>query len=203
MTDRAAEHQMKDLAALHALSALSQFEARAFEQHVADGCHACAAELESFEQTVSALAFSAPAAEPSSTIRDELIARLSRPDSVRMAASSRPVAADQFVSILAFEGEWREIQEGVRLKKLHVDQTTGIATSLVRMLPGTALPVHQHLGVEQFFVIEGDCNVAGQKLEPGDYHRAEAGSTHETTYTTGGTLFLLIAPERYAVLDAR
>ena len=203
MTDRAAEHQMKELAALHALSALSQFEARAFEQHIADGCDVCGGELESFEQTVSDLAFGVPAAEPSSRVRDELIARLSRPDSVRMGAASRPIAADQFVSILAFEGEWREIQEGVRLKKLHVDQTTGIATSLVRMLPGTALPVHQHLGVEQFLVIEGDCNVAGQKLGPGDYHRAEAGSTHETTYTTGGTLFLLIAPERYAVLDAR
>jgi len=65
------------------------------------------------------------------------------------------------------------------------------------------LPPHQHLGVEQFFVIEGDCNVAGQRLEPGDYHRAKEGSTHETTYTTGGTMFLLIAPERYAVLEAR
>ena len=78
-----------------------------------------------------------------------------------------------------------------------------IATSLVRMLPGTALPVHQHIGVEQFFVIEGDCHVAGQKLTPGDYHRAEAGSIHESTYTVDGTLFLLIAPERYEVLDAR
>jgi anti-sigma factor ChrR (cupin superfamily) len=203
MTDRVSEHQMKELAALHALSALSQFEARAFEQHIAGGCEVCGAELESFEQTVSELAFSAPAAEPSSTLRDELIARVGAPDPVRMGYASRETGADQFVSILALEGEWREIQEGVRLKKLYVDQKTGIATSLVRMLPGTALPVHQHLGVEQFFVIEGDCNVAGQKLGPGAYHRAEAGSTHETTYTTGGTLFLLIAPERYAVLDAR
>jgi anti-sigma factor ChrR (cupin superfamily) len=194
---------MKELAALHALSALSQFEARAFEQHIADGCDVCVAELESFEQTVNALAFSAPAAEPSSTVRDELIARLRTPDSVRMGNASRPIAANPFVSILALEGEWRDIQEGVLLKRLYVDQKTGVATSLVRMLPGTALPVHQHLGVEQFFVIEGDCNVAGQRLGPGDYHRAEAGSTHETTYTTGGTLFLLIAPERYAVLEAR
>jgi anti-sigma factor ChrR (cupin superfamily) len=203
MTDRTADHQMKELAALHALSALSQFEARAFDRHIADGCEVCVAELESFEQTVSALAFSAPEAEPSSTVRDELIARLRTPDSVRTGDASRAVAADQFMSILAVEGEWRDIQEGVRLKRLYVDQKTGIATSLVRMMPGTALPVHQHLGVEQFFVIEGDCNVAGQTLGSGDYHRAEAGSTHETTYTTGGTLFLLIAPERYAVLDAR
>ena len=107
------------------------------------------------------------------------------------------------MSILASEGRWLEMREGVLLKKLHVDQATGIATSLVRMLPGTALPVHQHIGVEQFFVIEGDCNVAGQRLTSGDYHRAEAGSIHESTYTVDGTFFLLIAPERYEVLDAR
>jgi len=95
------------------------------------------------------------------------------------------------------------VQEGVLLKKLHVDQATGIATSLVRMLPGTALPAHQHIGVEQVFVIEGDCNVAGQKLRSGDYHRAEAGSIHESTYTIEGTLFLLIAPERYELLKKR
>ena len=95
------------------------------------------------------------------------------------------------------------MQEGVLLKKLYVDQASGIATSLVRMQPGTALPVHQHLGVEQFLVIEGDCNVAGKTLGPGDYHRAASGSIHETTYTVEGTLFLLVAPERYEVLDAR
>jgi anti-sigma factor ChrR (cupin superfamily) len=91
----------------------------------------------------------------------------------------------------------------VLLKNLHVDRATGIATSLVRMLPGASLPCHQHIGVEQVFVIEGDCSIAGQKLMPGDYHRAEAGSIHQSTYTVDGTLFLLIAPERYEVLDAR
>src|SRR4030095_8495110 len=74
--------------------------------------------------------------------------------------------------------------------------TTGIATSLVRMSPGTALPVHQHIGVEHVYVIEGDCTVAGQRLTSGDYQRAETGSIHETTSTVGGTLLLLIAPER-------
>ncbi len=70
------------------------------------------------------------------------------------------------MSILASEGKWLELREGVLLKRLYADPATGIATSLVRMLPGTALPVHQHIGVEQFLVIEGDCTVAGQNLRP-------------------------------------
>ena len=203
MTDGVAAHEMTDVAGLYALGALSQNEARSFEAHLAEGCDICQPELESFEQTVRAVAFSAGEAEPPARVRAELLATVSKwvPEQTGESVPTRDLG--QFVSILASEGKWRELREGVLLKLLHLDEATGIATSLVRMLPGTALPCHQHIGVEQFLVIEGDCNVAGQKLTPGDYHRAEAGSIHESTYTVDGTLFLLIAPERYEVLDAR
>jgi len=203
MTDRVAEHQMTELASLHALGALSQHEARAFEQHLAEGCHACSAEFDSFERTVGELALSVPEAQPPGEVRERLLARVNELPSSRVVDAVSEIASDQFVSIHAADGQWQKVQDGVLLKKLYVDQATGIATSLVRMMPGTSLPAHQHLGVEQFFVIEGDCNVAGQRLGPGAYHRAATGSTHETTYTVDGTLFLLIAPERYEVMEAR
>jgi anti-sigma factor ChrR (cupin superfamily) len=203
MTDCAEAHEMMDLAGLYALGALSQQEARSFEEHLAEGCDACNAELESFTQTVRALAFRASDEEPPARVRADLLMRLNKTVSDQADESAKTGNSTEFVSVLASEGEWHEVQKGVLVKRLYVDQGTGIATSLVRMLPGTALPVHQHLGVEQFFVIEGDCNVAGQRLYSGDYHRAEAGSTHQTTYTVDGTLFLLIAPERYEVLEAR
>jgi len=76
-------------------------------------------------------------------------------------------------------------------------------TSLVRMAPGTGLPRHQHLGVEQFLIIEGDCIVHGERLGPGDYHRALSGSVHETTTTENGTTFLLVAPKEYRILESR
>ena len=202
MTDRLAAHEMTDVAALYALGALSQHEARSFEAHLAEGCDICQGELESFEQTVRAVAFSAAEAEPPARVRAELLATVSK-SVPEQSVESASAGLEQFVSILASEGKWRELGDGVLLKNLHVDQATGIATSLVRMLPGRALPCHKHIGVEQVFVLEGDCSIAGQKLAPGDYHRAEAGSIHETTYTVEGTLFLLIAPERYEVLEAR
>jgi len=203
MTDRLAAHEMTDVAALYALGSLSQHEARSFEAHLAEGCDICQAELESFEQTVRAVAFSAAEAEPPARVRAELLATVSKSVPEKSVESVPVASLGQFVSILASEGKWRELGEGVLLKNLHVDRTTGIATSLVRMLPGAALPCHQHIGVEQVFVLEGDCSIAGQTLMPGDFHRAEAGSIHETTYTVEGTLFLLIAPERYEVLEAR
>ena len=203
MIDGAVTHEMTDVAALYALGALSQHEARAFEQHLDEGCAECSAELESFAKTVRALAFSAADEQPPARVRAELLARLDKSGSDQSEAAMKTSNANKFVSVLASEGEWQEAQDGILFKRLYVDKTTGIATSLVRMQPGMALPIHQHLGVEQFFVLEGDCNVAGQKLVAGDYHRAEVGTIHETTYTVDGTLFLLIAPERYEVLDAR
>ena len=201
MIDRAATHEMTDVAALYALGALSQHEARSFDRHLKEGCAECSAELESFAKTIRALAFNAPDEQPPARVRAELLARLDQSGSAQRQTATKTSNANKFVSILASEGVWQE-QNGIQFKRLYVDKTTGIATTLVRMPPGSALPIHQHLGVEQFFVIEGDCNVGGQKLVAGDYHRAEAGTIHETTYTVDGTLFLLIAPERYEVLDA-
>ena len=203
MSDRAATHEMTDVAVLYALGALSQHEARSFEEHMAEGCEACTTELKSFELTVGAMALGAPEEQPSDGVREALLARVSESVSEQTRGSAKTGDPEQLVSILAGGGRWREVQEGILLKNLYVDKSTGIATSLVRMLPGTSLPVHQHLGVEQFFVLEGDCHVAGQILTSGDYHRAAAGSIHEGTYTVDGTMLLLIAPECYEVLDAR
>ena len=201
MTDRAATHAMTDVAALYALGALSQQEARSFEQHLQGGCAECEAELESFANTVAALGFSASDEQPPDRVRSALLARMARHGPSEIEAAVKTTA--DIVSVRASDGEWHEVQKGVSFKRLYVDTNTGIATTLVRMQPGTALPIHRHLGVEQVFVIEGDCNIAGHGLVAGDYHRADAGTTHETTCTVEGTLFLLIAPECYEVLDAR
>ena len=189
-------HEMTDLVPLYALGVLSQHEARAFEDHLANGCEICASELPAFEQTVGALGLGEPEANPSAAVREKLVARVGRQQKQPVERST------QFLSILATDGEWQELIPGVTMKQLYVDQTTGLATSLVRMLPGTALPPHAHAGVEQLFIIEGDCRVRGEHLGPGDYHRAEAGSIHETTYTVDGTVFLLVAPEEYQLLNA-
>lgn len=187
-------HQMIDFAAGYALGALTQHETRAFEEHIAEGCRICGAEVESFELTTSALGLAAAEAGPPGNLRAQLLMRLNGTE------RSAPRSQD-FISIHASEGQWHEVQAGVMLKQLYVDRRNGIATSLVKMLPGTSLPPHSHAGPEQFYVLEGDCHVGGQRLGPGDYHRAETGSIHESTYTVDGTLFLLVAPERYEVLN--
>jgi anti-sigma factor ChrR (cupin superfamily) len=202
MRHRVATDEIRELAAAYSLGALEPEEAIAFEAHLAQSCRVCRAELGGFDATVSALALSAVEQQPSFDARPRLFARLNGGYAHDEGDLLRP-SGSQFLSIRGAEGEWQELCNGVLFKLLYVDDASGLATSLVKMAPGTSLPRHRHRGVEQFFVIEGDCRVQGEKLGPGDFHRAEAGSIHESTYTVDGTMFLLMASEGYEVLEAR
>jgi quercetin dioxygenase-like cupin family protein len=201
MKHRVATDEIREIAAAFALGALESDEARAFEDHLDGGCHICYAEFEGFGATASALALSAAEQEPPPQTLPKLLSML---NGDHKRSEEAPLASfNQFLSVRGSEGDWEQMCDGVLIKRLYVDQSSGLATSLVRMQAGTSLPRHRHRGVEQFFVIEGDCRVHGEKLGPGDYHRAETGSVHESTYTVDGTMFLLVAPEGYEVLEAR
>jgi anti-sigma factor ChrR (cupin superfamily) len=173
------KHAMQDLAADYALGALDAPESEEFRQHL-EGCPNCREELSSFEETVGALGLAPPATEPPARVRERLVESLSGYRSIRAA-----------------DGEWNEMMPGVMLKRLHIDHETGVATSLVRMSPGTALPRHRHENVERFLILEGECQIGDEMLGPGDFHVAERGSVHNSTSTTGGTLLLLVAGENY------
>ena len=203
MRHNISQDEMQEKAALYALGALSQHEARAFEEHVAEGCDFCHSELEAFEQVANAIALDAGEQEPPPEVRDRLIAAINDSGNGDTAKPARSKRREQkFVSIRANDGKWIEAQEGIFFKSLYIDKETRMATSLVKMMPGKSLTAHVHEGVEQFFILEGDCNVCGEVLRPGDYHRAPAGTIHETTYTVNGTMFLLVAPLEYKGLEA-
>ncbi|HEU4387511.1 MAG TPA: cupin domain-containing protein [Blastocatellia bacterium] len=187
MTHRVADDQIRGQAALYALGALDEDDARAFAAHLEEGCKVCREEVEGFAVVSSSLGYGAKPTEPPRRVREALISRIA--------------AAGRLLSIKAGQGEWEEMMEGVFVKTLHVDRSRGIRTSLVRMLPGTTLPAHRHIGVEQFYVLEGDCSVHGEMLRPGDFHIADSNTIHESTSTVSGTTFLLIGPEAYEFLQ--
>jgi quercetin dioxygenase-like cupin family protein len=190
-----------DQAALYALGALTQDEARSFEEHLEEGCDICGAEVAAFGEVVAALSFGVREEAPSPEVKNKLRLILDEEQRAENDGRASAILTSQFLSVRANEGEWLEVQEGILVKQMFIDNKTGIATSLVRMMPGTSLPRHRHGKAEQFYVLEGDCHVQGEVLGPGDYHCAVPGSIHATTYTVGGTLLLLVAPERYEVLQ--
>lgn len=70
--------EIEGTAALYALGALSQHEARAFESHLREGCEVCERELASFDATVSALSLTVPPADPPARARQLLESRIRR-----------------------------------------------------------------------------------------------------------------------------
>jgi len=68
----------QEIAALYALGALSQNEARAFESHLREGCAACQQEFEEFDRAVGTLGSSAEPVAPPAYLRDVLKARLDK-----------------------------------------------------------------------------------------------------------------------------
>jgi anti-sigma-K factor RskA len=65
-------------AALYALGALSQHEARAFENHLRDGCEACESELRQFEQVAGFIGATAQEVSPPAYLRDLVASRIEK-----------------------------------------------------------------------------------------------------------------------------
>jgi anti-sigma-K factor RskA len=78
MEHKLATDEIRDKAALYALGALSQIEARAFENHLEEGCEVCRAELAAFEGVVGVLGFGAPPANPPADLRNRLMANIAK-----------------------------------------------------------------------------------------------------------------------------
>lgn len=99
---------------------------------------------------------------------------------------------------------WEPTQfEGVRSKTLLVDPETGMHTSLLEMAPGATLTDHEHVGIEQTYVLEGklvdkEGPDAGMECGPGEFIWRPAGSRH-VAWAPEGALLLAIfqVPNRF------
>jgi anti-sigma factor ChrR (cupin superfamily) len=180
-------------AALYALGALEGEEAREFEEHVAAGCAACAAELREFEAVAGDLGLAAPGAEPPTGVRARLLSLVSEG-----GGESGAGIAPGFLVLRAGEGQWRPTDDaGVTFKLLFADRERGTITTLVRMEPGSRIRSHRHLGVEQCLVLEGDVRSGSVAMTAGDFNCSMPGSVHDELASDNGALLLIVSPEHY------
>jgi anti-sigma factor ChrR (cupin superfamily) len=90
------------------------------------------------------------------------------------------------------EPEWREAAPGISCKLLATDTERHRVSMLVRLAPGTAYPPHRHAVVEELHLLHGELMIGDRRLYPGDYNRAEVGSTDYRVWSdTGCTCVLL------------
>lgn len=102
--------------------------------------------------------------------------------------------------ITAAEGVWRELAPGVTAKVLSFDTVSRRATTLLRIAAGVSYAPHRHTEMEELFVLEGGCSIAGREMTVGDYHRAEAGTEHHDTSSDDGCLLLIISSPQNEML---
>lgn len=75
--------------------------------------------------------------------------------------------------------------KGVDMKLLMEDKETGLSTALVRFAPGAALPDHEHVELEQTFVLEGSLEDQEGAATVGNYVWRPAGSRHDAHAPNG------------------
>jgi len=188
--------ELHELAALHVLGTLEGWDSAAFEEHLRQGCDACASDLRSFEAIAGLIGESVPAVAPP-RLRERLLSKIGdspRVPGIILERSGLLIARSQ-------ELAWQSVASGVFLKPLYEDKARKYDTSLVRMDAGAHIPSHRHAGIEELFLLSGDLHVEGQVMRAGDYCRADFGSTHGETFTDGGCLFLLMASPENRVVE--
>jgi anti-sigma factor ChrR (cupin superfamily) len=184
------------VAALYALGALSQHEARAFEAQLAESAEQPDEELFAFKSVVASLGLSAFERSPSASLREKLLNRVTAESEKNTNQALTASAAPPF-SIRANDREWEEVAPGVFVTFLSADKEKGMVTSLLKLQPGAKFERHLHHSAEQCFVLEGDFWANGERLGKGDFHVALPGSIHESITTENGSLALIIAQEQF------
>jgi anti-sigma factor ChrR (cupin superfamily) len=186
--------EVAESASLYALGAMNEEEARLFEAHLAEGCDECAEEVRSFNPVIASLGDCSSEALPSPGVRERLVAfltketRLAEKTAVPTNTSSR-----QMVKIRSSEGEWQPLATGVYRKTLFEDQERGTTTSIIKLEPGAHIPSHEHGGIEECIVLEGDVYSDTESFAAGDYLCMPAGSMHEQLFSTNGALLFIVA----------
>ncbi|GMV31808.1 MAG: hypothetical protein AMXMBFR59_39330 [Rhodanobacteraceae bacterium] len=122
-----------------------------------------------------------------------------------MAASTPHLKNEELLSGLAsryveVEGlPWKPTPTpGVDMKVLLQDKETGLLTALFRWQPGTELPLHEHVEIEQTFVLEGSIVDEEGEVRKGDYVWRPAGNRHIARSPNGAlVLSFFLKPNRF------
>ena len=118
--------------------------------------------------------------------------------------ASLPSLASRFVEVAALPWEKTRFG-GVEGKTLVADRESGLVTALMKFAPGARLPDHEHMRIEQTYVLEGSLVCGEGECRAGDFVWRPAGSRHEAWAGPQGGLMLAIfqIPNKFYEKDGR
>jgi anti-sigma factor ChrR (cupin superfamily) len=169
------------------VGALSARDARQFTSHLAI-CETCRSEVETLRPVMASFVYwPSDVLRPSASLWNRLSERIEEAGAGSPNHASPPPAQARF--------EWKEVAPGISCKLLATDLANDRVSMLVRLAPDTEYPPHRHAGLEELHLLHGELMINGRKLHPGDYNRAEAGTSDVRVWSkTGCTCVLITSP---------
>jgi anti-sigma factor ChrR (cupin superfamily) len=115
-----------------------------------------------------------------------------------------PPMASRFVDVATLPWQ-KTIYPGVEAKTLLLERASGLLTVLLRMAPGAKLPDHEHVLIEQTWVLEGSLVCGEGTCSAGQFVWRPAGSRHEAWAGPEGGLMIAMfqIPNRFYEKDGR
>lgn len=112
--------------------------------------------------------------------------------------------ASRFVQVAALPWE-KTRHPGIETRALVADPQSGLLTVLTKMAPGARLPDHEHVRIEQTFVLEGVLHCDEGVCRAGDFVWRPAGSRHQAWAGPDGCLALAMfqTPNRFYEKDGK
>jgi anti-sigma factor ChrR (cupin superfamily) len=176
-----------ELACLYALQALPAAEAAAAAAHI-DACPDCRRELERLRPVIDRFTvWPADVLRPPASLQGRLATRIAAEPGQQLVV---PQAAQWS------EPEWEQVAPGIQCKLLATDTERDRVSMLVRLAPGASYPAHDHAGVEELHLLDGELWIEDRKLMPGDYNHAAPGTGDQRVLSETGCTCVLVTSTR-------
>ena len=78
--------------------------------------------------------------------------------------------------------------DGIDMRILFQDDDRGLLTALFRWAPGSSLPLHEHVDIEQTYVLEGSIVDDEGEVTAGNFVWRPSGSSHAATAPNGALI---------------
>jgi anti-sigma factor ChrR (cupin superfamily) len=179
--------EQTELVSAFAIRALAANEAAAMEAHLAS-CERCREELAALRPIVEGFtAWPTDLLRAPASVQERLADRIAgETGSGRVVPPSREWR----------EPEWKQVAPGIECKLLAQDEKRERISMAVRLAPGAEYPPHEHAGVEELHLLDGELWIDERKLYPGDYNRAEPGTADQRVWSETGCTCVLITSTR-------
>ena len=167
----------------YALEALPASEAAAAKAHVAS-CPDCQREVDSLRPVLDRFpAWPADVLRPAASLQGRLALRIAS----ETGKPPVPPPERQWS-----EPDWEEVAPGIQCKLLATDAERSRVSMLVRLAPGASYPPHTHAGVEELHLLDGELWIDDRMLRPGEYNRAEPGTSDARVWSETGCTCVLV-----------